>query len=98
MFDYDCGYACGVVEPYGFVPEAGCPVHDNLIADDAEPTEEELAAWPNCDTPDCEYKACTWAGLGLCHPCSVRCVGKAEIDRRYTTTHPNGEWNGEVFQ
>jgi len=24
-----CGYiGCGYVEPYGFVPEAGCPVHD----------------------------------------------------------------------
>lgn len=25
----DCGMAgCGYMEPYGFVPEAGCPVHD----------------------------------------------------------------------
>jgi len=24
----DCGYECGYVEPYGFVPEADCPVHD----------------------------------------------------------------------
>jgi hypothetical protein len=23
-----CGYACAYVEPYGFVPEDGCPVHD----------------------------------------------------------------------
>lgn len=23
-----CGYACSFQEPYGFVPEAGCPVHD----------------------------------------------------------------------
>lgn len=23
-----CGYSCGYQEPYGFVPEAGCPVHD----------------------------------------------------------------------
>lgn len=22
-----CGNACGYVEPYGFVPESGCPVH-----------------------------------------------------------------------
>lgn len=21
-------YACGYTEPYGFVPEAGCPIHD----------------------------------------------------------------------
>jgi hypothetical protein len=25
----DCGCACGITEPYGFVPEAGCPVHDS---------------------------------------------------------------------
>lgn len=24
----DCGLACGYVEPYGFVPEGGCPIHD----------------------------------------------------------------------
>ena len=30
MWTGDCGYVgCGYVEPYGFVPEAGCPVHDN---------------------------------------------------------------------
>ena len=23
-----CGRACGYAEPYGFVPEGGCPVHD----------------------------------------------------------------------
>jgi len=24
----DCGCACGYTEPYGFVPEADCPIHD----------------------------------------------------------------------
>jgi phage N-6-adenine-methyltransferase len=24
----DCGNVCGYTEPYGFVPEADCPVHD----------------------------------------------------------------------
>ena len=24
----DCGMICEYQEPYGFVPEAGCPVHD----------------------------------------------------------------------
>lgn len=24
----ECGYNCGIQEPYGFVPEAGCPIHD----------------------------------------------------------------------
>lgn len=23
-----CGYVCTYVYPYGFVPEAGCPIHD----------------------------------------------------------------------
>lgn len=26
--ELDCSYACGYVEPYGWVPEAGCPIHD----------------------------------------------------------------------
>ena len=25
---WDCNYACGVEKPYGFVPEADCPIHD----------------------------------------------------------------------
>lgn len=24
----NCGFECNFVEPYGFVPEAGCPIHD----------------------------------------------------------------------
>lgn len=24
----ECSYACDWVYPYGFVPEAGCPIHD----------------------------------------------------------------------
>lgn len=24
----DCGCVCGYIEPYGFVPEAECPIHD----------------------------------------------------------------------
>ncbi len=24
----DCGYHCHYTESYGFVPEAGCPIHD----------------------------------------------------------------------
>lgn len=26
--DVDCGFECGYAEPYGFVPEDGCPIHD----------------------------------------------------------------------
>lgn len=25
-----CPYSCGFQEPYGFVPEADCPVHDSI--------------------------------------------------------------------
>lgn len=27
-FEHSCGRLCEWVYPYGFVPEAGCPVHD----------------------------------------------------------------------
>ena len=26
--DLSCGHECHMTEKYGFVPEAGCPVHD----------------------------------------------------------------------
>ena len=26
----DCEFACCWVEPFGWVPEAGCPIHDRL--------------------------------------------------------------------
>lgn len=48
-----------------------------------------LRQWPNCPTPDCEYKVCTWARTGLCHPCSVRRLGKAQMDELYEQTHPS---------
>ncbi len=32
-----CGNACAYVEPYGWVPECGCPVHD--------PGDGKIAAW-----------------------------------------------------
>ena len=25
---HECDMACGYTEPYGFVPEADCPIHD----------------------------------------------------------------------
>lgn len=62
-----------------------------------EEAEAELARWPNCAVPDCENKATLWAGTGRCHPCSVRLVGRVEMDRRYTATrNPDGSWNGMV--
>ena len=48
MVEYNCGYACGFTEPYGFVPEAGCPVHDTAeftaIVNTAVAREQERCA------------------------------------------------------
>lgn len=30
-FKCDAGYECDWVFPYGFVPEDGCPIHDNDV-------------------------------------------------------------------
>jgi hypothetical protein len=63
--------------------------------------EEDLLTWPNCATPDCEYKANRWAGLGLCTPCSTRVLGEVELQRRYDATRvspADRRWSGEVFQ
>ena len=35
--DVHCGYACEYVAPYGFVPEADCPVHDAPRIPEARP-------------------------------------------------------------
>jgi len=43
--------------------------------------------WPNCPTPDCQFKVCMWAGTGLCAKCSEARIGKGEMDRRYADTH-----------
>ena len=49
--------------------------------------EQHGFEWPNCATPDCENKCCTWSGTPFCHPCATRRVGKEEMQRRYDTTH-----------
>jgi len=46
-----------------------------------------LAVWPNCTTPDCDNKQCTWADVPYCFPCAERRVGREEIVRRYNATH-----------
>ena len=33
-----------------------------------ELTEEELAAWPTCSVPDCEYKVWCAGNTGMCYP------------------------------
>lgn len=48
MVEYNCGYACGFTEPYGFVPEGGCPIHDtaefSAIINTAIAREQERCA------------------------------------------------------
>ena len=46
-----CGYNCAYVEPYGFVPECGCPVHD----DDSTvyPTDTTKPLCGKCDIICC---------------------------------------------
>jgi hypothetical protein len=62
-----------------------------------DPMSVPLADWPNCATPDCQFKSCRWAGLGLCYGCSVFAIGRKEMDRRYDATRlPSGEWNGKL--
>lgn len=49
--------------------------------------EYMLAGWPNCTTPDCENKQCTWSDLPYCFPCAERQIGHAEMVRRFDATH-----------
>lgn len=47
-----------------------------------------LEEWPNCETPDCEYKVCLWARTNLCARCSQRVLGLDEFFRRFVIAHP----------
>lgn len=49
--------------------------------------EEMLVGWPNCTTPDCEHKQCTWSGTPFCFPCAERWLGHAEMVRLFDATH-----------
>jgi len=35
LFTGNCGNHCGYAHPFGFVPEAGCPIHDRDEDDDS---------------------------------------------------------------
>jgi hypothetical protein len=51
------------------------------------PHPDTLEEWPNCETPDCEYKQCTWSGTPLCFPCAEREVGHSVMVALYNLTH-----------
>lgn len=48
---------------------------------------DDFPEWPNCITPDCGNKQCTWANLPHCFPCAERAIGHAELIRRYDAAH-----------
>lgn len=77
---------CSAPCPDGVLVPKGADDFDENGGDQL-PTESELAAWPNCETADCENKQCTWAGLPLCFPCCVRVLGRPELLRRFDATH-----------
>lgn len=52
--------------------------------------------WPNCPTPDCQWKVCLWGGTGRCAACSRAMLGAVEMDRRYADTHRDGTLNPEI--
>lgn len=43
--------------------------------------------WANCETPDCQWKQCTWSELPMCCSCATKRLGTAEMIRRYNATH-----------
>ena len=43
----DCGHACDWAQPYGWVPEDGCPVHD--VAHE----RQEMNLWVSTPTGEC---------------------------------------------
>jgi len=55
----DCGLSCGVTEPYGFVPECDCPIHDlGLKSSEAQAQEgnrvkdeQEFIKYSRADVP-----------------------------------------------
>lgn len=47
-----------------------------------------LDAWPNCATPDCGNKSCTWAPRpNLCFPCNERLYGHSQMVAIFNETH-----------
>lgn len=48
---------------------------------------DDLDTWPNCATPDCEYKCCTWSGTVYCAIHAQESIGPDELTRRYNATH-----------
>lgn len=49
--------------------------------------EELLSTWPNCASPDCPNKVCTWADDKFCYPCAERVHGKPYMREAFTKTH-----------
>ena len=69
-WEVDCGNACGVQDPYGWVPEDGCPVHDAdepinpPVTDDSSGIEisGDMCTGGRASAGD----ACSWCSLVQC--------------------------------
>ena len=48
---------------------------------------DNLDEWPNCVTPDCQYKVCTWASDTHCFQCTKRLYGMEYMILMYNITH-----------
>ncbi len=48
---------------------------------------EHFPRWPDCSTPECPSKVCTWGSADKCYICEEQIVGKKEMRRRYDITH-----------
>jgi hypothetical protein len=57
-----------------------------------------LTEWPNCETPDCFLKQCTWAGLPHCYPCCEKDLGRPRMQRIWEATHPEYVWKEPKFK
>lgn len=45
----------------------------------------DLENWPDCITPGCKFKSCTWLGTGHCYNHAP--LVKAEKEASYNVTH-----------
>jgi hypothetical protein len=64
----DCGNACDWVEPYGWAPEAGCPVHDRYENKEC-PTKLHVST--KCSDTDQRLRAKLVHHNGVIESCTV---------------------------
>ena len=65
-WEVDCGNACGVQDPYGWVPEAGCPIHDADEPIDPPVTDDSSGIEISGDMCPGTGDTCDWCSLVQC--------------------------------